>query len=139
LDESRSFSDDSQAQMTITREKQWSRYYFNKSYVGIKVHYQYNQVKFRSKQCDAAIYLHYLNDSDEVVLFREINERDHGNSDAWKNFPGEAKKNIEASFDLRLKLKKIYEILPERNVKIIYNQLNNYLTQLYKKSLILLL
>ncbi|CAF1137527.1 unnamed protein product [Rotaria sordida] len=60
----RSFSDDAQTQMAIKQEKQWSRYYCNKGHDGIKVHYRCNQVKFRGKQCDAAIYLHYPNDSD---------------------------------------------------------------------------
>ncbi|CAF4574191.1 unnamed protein product, partial [Rotaria socialis] len=34
-------------------------------------------VQFRGKQCNAALYLHYPNDTDEVVLFRGANEHDH--------------------------------------------------------------
>ncbi|CAF0837020.1 unnamed protein product [Rotaria sordida] len=70
----RSFSDDAQTQMAIKKEKQWSRYYCNKGHDGIKVHYRCNQVKFRGKQCDAAIYLHYPNDSDPSDGVEKITE-----------------------------------------------------------------
>ncbi|CAF3539627.1 unnamed protein product, partial [Rotaria socialis] len=66
---------------------------------------------FRGKQCNAALYLHYPNDTDEVVLFRGANEHDHTNSIHRKVFPEEAKENIEELFDLRLKLKKIHQLL----------------------------
>ena len=92
--------------MAIKQEKQWNRYYSNKGHDGIKVHYRCNQVKFRGKQCDAAVYLHYPNDSDKVVLFRTINEHDHVNLDRRKVFSEEAKEKIEALFNLRLKQKK---------------------------------
>jgi hypothetical protein len=130
----RSFSDDEQAQLAIKKEKQWSRHYCNKVHDGIKVYYRCNQVKFRGKQCAAAIYLHYPHDSDEVVLFRTAGDHDHSQLDTRKILSEEAKEKIEELFGLRLKPKKIYEVLQEKNLKISYCQLNNYLTQLRKKK-----
>ena len=42
--------------------------------------------------------------------------------------------HIEELFDMRLKPKKIYEVLEERNFKITCNQVNDYLTQLRKQK-----
>ncbi|CAF0721682.1 unnamed protein product [Rotaria sordida] len=120
--------------MAIKQEKQWSRYYTNKGHDGTKVHYRCNQVQFRGRRCAAAIYLHYPNDSDQIVLFRSANEHDHINSNRCKGFPEEEKENIEELFDLKLKPKKIYEILEENNFKITFSQLKNYLVLLCKKK-----
>ncbi|CAF4540311.1 unnamed protein product, partial [Rotaria socialis] len=116
------------------QEKQWSRYYTNRGYDGIKVHYRCNQVQFRGKKCNAALYLHYPTDTDEVVLFRGANKHDHTNSIHRKVFPEEPKENIEELFDLRLKLKKIHQVLQEKNFRITFNQLKNYLIRLRKKK-----
>ncbi|CAM2722857.1 unnamed protein product [Rotaria socialis] len=89
---------------------------------------------FRGKQCNAALYLHYPNDTDEVVLFRGANEHDHTNSIHRKVFPEEAKENIEQLFDLRLKLKKIHQVLQDKNFRITFNQLKNYLVRLRKNK-----
>ena len=64
----RCFPNDTEAQKAIKEEEQWSRYYTNKVQDGMKVHYRCNKVKFRNTQCDAAIYLLYPHNSDEVIL-----------------------------------------------------------------------
>ena len=47
-------------------------------------------------------------------------------------FYAEMKQNIQELFDMRLKPKKMCEVLEERNFKITRNQVSNYLTQLLK-------
>ncbi|CAF1398908.1 unnamed protein product, partial [Rotaria sp. Silwood1] len=74
------FSNDTDAQIAIKREEQWSRYFTNKVQDGVKVHYRCNKVKFRGTQCNAAIYLFYPHNSDEVILFRANNEHNHTDS-----------------------------------------------------------
>jgi len=133
--EDKSFHNDLDAEMAIKQERQWSRYYSNKGHDGIKVYYRCNRVKFRGKQCSASIYLYYPNDSNKVVLFRSTSEHDHTESDERKVFSEEAKQIIVELFDLRLKPKKIYELLQDRNYKISRNQVNNYLTHLRRKKL----
>jgi hypothetical protein len=81
--------------MEIKQEKQWSLYYSNKGHDGIKVHYRCNRVKFRRKHYNATVYLHYLNDSEKVELYRSINDHDHTNSNTRKVFPEQARQNIE--------------------------------------------
>ncbi|CAF3294270.1 unnamed protein product [Rotaria socialis] len=90
--------------------------------------------KFRGKQCNAALYLHYPNDTDEVVAFCRANEHDHTNSIHRKVFPEEANENIEELFGLRLKLKNIHQVLQDKNFRITFNQLKNYLVRLRKKK-----
>jgi hypothetical protein len=67
-------------------------------------------------------------------LFRAKNEHDHTNSTRCDFFSEEAKKNIKELLYLKLKPKKIYEALQERNLKITVNQVHNYLTQLRKQK-----
>jgi len=67
-------------------------------------------------------------------LFRAKNEHDRTNSTRCNFFSVEAKKNIKELFYLKLKPKKIYEALQERNFKITVNQVHNYLTQLRKQK-----
>ncbi|CAF3873774.1 unnamed protein product [Rotaria sp. Silwood1] len=128
------FSNDTDAQIAIKREEQWSRYFTNKVQDGVKVHYRCNKVKFRGTQCNAAIYLFYPHNSDEVILFRANNEHNHTDSSKRYFFSEEMKQNIQELFDMRLKPKKIYEVLEEKNFKITRNQVNNYLTQLRKQK-----
>ncbi|CAF4065468.1 unnamed protein product, partial [Rotaria sp. Silwood1] len=120
--EDKSFSNDLDAVMAIKQERQWSRYYSNNGHDGIKVYYRCNRVKFRGKQCSASIYLYYPNDSNKVVLFRSTSEHDHTELDERKVVSEEAKQIIEELFNLRLKPKKIYEQLQDRNYKISRNQ-----------------
>ncbi|CAF2971765.1 unnamed protein product [Rotaria sp. Silwood2] len=128
------FSNDTDAQMAIKREEQWSRYFTSKVQDGVKVHYRCNKVKFRGTQCNAAIYLFYPHNSDEVILFRANNEHNHTDSSKRYFFSEEMKQNIQELFDMRLKPKKIYEVLEEKNFMITRNQVNNYLTQLRKQK-----
>ncbi|CAF2885992.1 unnamed protein product [Rotaria sp. Silwood2] len=128
------YSDANDAQNAIKQEKRWSKYYTNKSRDGIKVHYRCNQVPFRGKQCDAAIHLYYPNDSSEVLLFHTDSEHDHANLTQRKCFSEELKQHIDELFDLKLKPKKIYEVLQEKKIMITSNQLKNYLMQLRKKK-----
>ncbi|CAF0981240.1 unnamed protein product, partial [Didymodactylos carnosus] len=72
--EEKSFCGDAEAQMAIALEEKWSRYYTNKGLDGIRVYYRCNQVKFRGKQCNAAIYLYYPHETDTVVLYRAKRE-----------------------------------------------------------------
>jgi hypothetical protein len=77
--------------MEIKQEKQWSRHYSNKGHDEIKVYYRCNQVKYRGKQCNAAIYLYYRNDSDKVELYRLITASTRLYADAtyklnWQGF-----------------------------------------------------
>ncbi|CAF3368535.1 unnamed protein product [Rotaria socialis] len=88
-------------------------------------------VPFRGKLCNAAIHLYYPNDSSEVLLFRTDNEHDHTNSTQRKDFSEEVKQHIDELFDLKLKPKKIYEVLREKKLIITFNQLKNYLIQLH--------
>ncbi|CAF4945689.1 unnamed protein product, partial [Rotaria socialis] len=101
------------SQMAIKQEKQWSRYYTNRGYDGIKVHHRCNQVQFRGKKCNAALHLHYPTDTDEVVLFRGANKHDHTNS---------------------IHRKKIHQVLQDKNFRITFNQLKNYLIRLREKK-----
>ncbi|CAF2829451.1 unnamed protein product [Rotaria sp. Silwood2] len=128
------FSNDTDAQIAIKREEQWSRYFTSKVQDGVKVHYRCNKVKFRGTQCNAAIYLFYPHNSDEVILFRANNEHNHTDSSKRYFFSEEMKQNIQELFDMRLKPKKIYEVLEEKNFMITRNQVNNYLTQLRKQK-----
>ena len=129
-----SFSDDTEAQIAIKQEGRWSRYYTNKGQSGIKVYYRCNEVPFHAKQCDAAIHLYYPHDCDKVILFRAKNEHTHTISSRRHFFSEEVKLKIKELFDLKLKPKKIYEVLQEKNINITRNQVNNYLTQLRKKK-----
>jgi hypothetical protein len=130
----KSFSSDAEAQTAITQEEQWSRHYTNRGHDGTKVYYRCNKVKFRGEQCNAAIHLCYPHDSDQVILFRAKNEHSHNNASRSYYFTQEVKQNIKELFDLKLKPKKIYEVLEERNFKMTRGQVNNYLTQLRKQK-----
>ncbi|CAF4711232.1 unnamed protein product [Rotaria sp. Silwood2] len=114
--EEKVYWDAKDAQNAIKHEKRWSKYYTNKSRDGIIVYYRCNQVPFRGKQCDAAIHLYYPNDSNEVLLFRTDNEHEHANLTQRKCFSEELIQHIDELFGLKLKPKKISEVLRKKNL-----------------------
>lgn len=71
------FASKEDAESTIAMENTWSKYYQTSSSAGERRTYRCKKVKYSSEQCSASLYLLFKSNSDNVVLFRAVNEHDH--------------------------------------------------------------
>lgn len=65
----KTFNSKVEAETYINNEKCWSYSYVNNSDAGKRINYRCNLVKFRGKQCAAAMYLLFDSRSTQVFLF----------------------------------------------------------------------
>jgi len=118
----------------INLEKTWSCSFTNKTYNGKKVYYRCNKVKKCSEQCPAGIYIHIINSSEDIDLFRTAEGHNHNNLDAINRLSSELKEEIEMLFHLNVKPKRILEKLKEKGlVPKNKSQVSNYLNKLKEK------
>ncbi|OAF71841.1 hypothetical protein A3Q56_00391 [Intoshia linei] len=123
----------------VKQESTWSYHYSNKTASGTKDYYRCNVAK-KKENCDAGLYLFYENSNDVVLLFITTEGHSHENLQVHtQRMTTECKKEIEKLFDLKLKPKKITEMLLEKGFKLKNkSQLSNYLMQLNMKKFKLL-
>lgn len=95
----------------------WAKWYGNSCSDGQKVYYRCKLSKFREKQCEKKLYLHYLSDSLKVNVYETVNEHTHlDHSD--KKMSVEVKAKIVEFFNLNIKPNAILEQLREQNMKV---------------------
>ena len=95
----------------------WAKWYKNSCADGQKVYYRCKLSKFREKQCEKKLYLHYLSDSFKVNAYESVNEHTHlDNSE--KNMSPDVKAKIVEFFNLNIKPNSILELLREQNMKV---------------------
>ena len=83
----------------VSSEGSWSISYTNNTSIGRKVYYRCMRVK-KAANCDAAIYLLYVNTSSEVVLYRTDAEHTCDTASEKNNrLSTEAKREIERLID----------------------------------------
>lgn len=128
----RTFANPKDAEKFLEDQNTWNVKVCHDTSEGTKKFYRCNQVKFRGPQCAASIYLHFVADSDEVVLYRTDADHDHqsiGNHINYGICP-QTKEEINKLFALHLKPKAILNSL--RKIPGITvpskKQLYNYLT-----------
>ncbi|RNA17151.1 hypothetical protein BpHYR1_004119 [Brachionus plicatilis] len=99
----------------------WSISMTNNTIEGKRVYYRCNQVKRRAKQCPATIHLLYHNDSDDVSMFTTNNDHVHEDR-RTTGIKKETKKEICELFKLKIKPKRILEILAEKSLLWVGNR-----------------
>ncbi|CAK1582220.1 unnamed protein product [Parnassius mnemosyne] len=120
-----------EAEKFVSNEKTWSRNYTRDSDEGQKRFYRCNKVKSKGPQCDCALYLLFVNDCNDILIFKTTSEHNHDQIGTRSEYgiPENVKREINKLFDLRLKPKAILEAL--NNMTGIKapskRQLNNYL------------
>nr|XP_049693186.1 uncharacterized protein LOC110379661 [Helicoverpa armigera] len=136
------FSSKEDALNFVNSECTWSRNYTRATEDGQKRFYRCNKVKKRGPQCDAELYLLFVNDDDKVKVYQTNSEHNHsaiGTRDTY-GIHENTKEEIKKFFNLRLKprailseLAKIEGIhLPSK--RQIYNYLSNLRAQKFGKS-----
>lgn len=107
----RTFETKTDAIDTISQENCWAYYYENKSAAGTKITYRCNFVKYRGKQCDAAIYLLYDSTNLSVHLYRTDAAHNHDDesikSNAVDKISGPLAIEIRSLYDIGMKPKAI--------------------------------
>ncbi|RNA41639.1 hypothetical protein BpHYR1_004012 [Brachionus plicatilis] len=104
------FNNKNEAMEKIKSDGIWSISMTNNTNEGKRVYYRCNQVKRIAKQCPATIHLLYHNDSDDVSMF--TTNDDHVHEDRrTTGIKEETKKEIFELFKLKIKPKRILEIL----------------------------
>ena len=131
------FEDKATAIAFIENENNWSYHYSNNTSEGKKTYYRCNLAKRMGDQCDASIHLVYHNDSLNVTLYRTANNHTCGQSSPV-GLSDEAKAEIARLNDLKVKPKKIYELLHKNDNTANHPknqaQINNFLQRLRKKD-----
>jgi uncharacterized protein YfcZ (UPF0381/DUF406 family) len=120
----------------IDSEKTWSFHYKNKTADGNKSYYRCNKVKLRDAQCPSGIYLLFDCRSEDVFLFRAVENHDHlaRSSKSKHGLSDEAKREIEKLYALKLKPKHILAQLREKGFTIKnVSQISNYLKKIKEK------
>ncbi|KAL0821529.1 hypothetical protein ABMA28_004986 [Loxostege sticticalis] len=120
-----------EAEEFVNDEKTWSRNYTRDSEEGQKRFYRCNKVKSKGPQCDCALYLLFVNDCEDVLIFKTTSEHNHDQIGTRSDYgiSENVKREINKLFDLRLKPKAILEALNKiEGIKVpSKRQLNNYL------------
>lgn len=105
----------------IVTEKCWSYYYSNKSNAGLRITYRCNMMKFRGKQCEAAVYLLYNSTDTSVKFYRADSIHTHLQDDykdnAVKKISGQVEVEIRRMFDDRFKPKAILSNLVKNGLQ----------------------
>ena len=102
----RKFSSAAEAKKYIKDEKEWSFHYKNNTSEGEKHYYRCNKVKQVGPQCAAGRYLHFCNDSHEVICFKTDSEHSHSNSNQNK-ITTEIQSENKKLYEMKLKPKAI--------------------------------
>lgn len=116
-----SFATKEAAEAAVESEQKWSKYYVKDTLKGRRIKYRCNEVKYRSKQCPAGLYLLYHSDDSNVSLFRCTSDHVHdtdGQSIAGK-LPSGAQNVIRECFNRNMKPKAIRFALSERGYGVV--------------------
>ncbi|CAG5039897.1 unnamed protein product [Parnassius apollo] len=120
-----------EAEKFVSNEKTWSRNYTRDSDEGQERFYRCNKVKSKGPQCDCALYLLFVNDCNDILIFKTTSEHNHDQIGTRSEYgiPENVKREINKLFDLRLKPKSILEALNNMTgIKApLKRKLNNYL------------
>lgn len=112
------FSSKAEADNFLSTEKCWSYYYQNKSSAGLRINYRCNMMKFRGKQCDAAVYLLYNSENVSVQFHRSDSPHTHDDDGFKENaidtIHGEMETEIRSLFQYNMKPKLILYNLSQK-------------------------
>lgn len=130
------FENKSDAEEAVRKDGCWSYHYSNTSDAGRRINYRCNLVKFRGKQCDAAIYVLYDSRSHKVSLFRSQSDHTHdAETNAVFKFTAEEQNTITELFELGVKPKSIKIKLVTKGFNCPpYSKLNSFLLKLRQKK-----
>ena len=123
------------AMVVVNADKTWSYHFKNVGSDGNKIYYRCSKAKKRAKQCPAGLYLLLHNDSEKVSIFRTVETHDHEQLEPSNRIPINTKNEIKQLFDLKIKPKRIWELLRERDI-VLKNkqQLTSVIKQFRKKQ-----
>jgi len=114
----------------------WSFHYRNKTIEGCKEYYRCNKVRRRKQQCNAGIYLLFVNRDHTVEMFKT--QEDHSHDELMQKttkLSNQMKEEIKKLFELHVKPKRMFEILIEKGLEPKNKtQLSNYLIRLRKQN-----
>lgn len=133
--EEKTFDSIKEAIATIKSEGIWSYHYSNQSRAGKRVTYRCNQMKFRGKQCESAVYLLYDAFSPRVGFFRSISLHTHNDDNAVDKITGQLADKIKLMYELNVKPKMIlYKLLREGFKAPTKSKLYSFLGKLRKEK-----
>lgn len=126
----------------INSECTWSRNYTRATEDGQKRFYRCNKVKRRGPQCDAELYLLFINDDNKVNMYKTDSKHNHDEISTRDNYGirEKTKEEINKLFDLRLKPKAILSELGKiegihlPTKRQLYNYLSDRRAQKFGKS-----
>ena len=132
---SRKFADKTEAIDYVKQEKTWSFWYRNDTADGRKSYYRCNKNKRIGIQCAARIHLLFDSKSFEVSLFNSGSNHTCFDKTNISRLSEEAKQEINCLIDLKIKPKRIFQILKEKKFNVRNQvQVNNYIQQLRRKE-----
>ncbi|XP_069355625.1 uncharacterized protein [Maniola hyperantus] len=123
-----------EAEKFVKSENSWGRNYTRMTQEGLKKFYRCNKVRKRGRQCAAELYSLFVNDSDDVFVYRTDADHDHDKIGARvKSYgiPYETKILIDELMDQRLKQKNILAALRKMDgIKMpTKRQVDNYVAE----------
>lgn len=123
----------------VKEEKCWSYSYENKSNSGVKVHYRCNLMKFRGKQCAAAVYLLYDSTNNSIHLYRteaiHTHDDEENKENAVNKICGEVEAEIRKLFEQKRAPKAILYDLVRQGLKApSKSMLTTFLTKLRREK-----
>lgn len=135
--EERTFDSQKEATEAIESEGIWSYHYSNQSTAGKRVTYRCNQMKFRGKQCEAAVYLMYDAFSPRIGFFRSTSLHTHSDianiNNAVDKITGQLADKIKLMHELNVKPKMIlYKLLQDGFKPPTKSKLYSFLSKLRK-------
>lgn len=127
------------AEQAIQSDECWSFYYSNDSSAGVRINYRCNAMKFRGKQCDAALYILCDSRNESVHLYRTELDHSHDSEDCQNNavnkIPAETEKLIRNLFEQHVKPKAmLYNLVLNGHKPPTKSRLTTFLAKLRKEK-----